>query len=657
MPTVDYNLDPLGSALAFNVNGDGCYNQDNANHIFRPVANDWACAMWIKRTATGGDYQTYVAQGAGNDVNNKSWTLGSNNASSSVLIFQCSSNGSHSTDLNTTFQLGIGTWRFVVFGRQSGNMFVEVNRSARQTVAFAGSFYNHGGRPFRVGCYANNAEWRVNRAKASFSQLYFWRSDLSGMPSSTDLDAMYNSGAGLTRRGFIAGGYTIPSAAFEYQEPVASAAAYDWVGGQIIPAYGTLANETSHINSIDFTSLEAFNAYAVANKPTSTQWNANCYSGASLTEASSVQFTGVPADADGPIVIQAASGHGHGGDFTQGAYFGNAFYLRNQPYGQVIGLRSETLLSIAAIDANSASNSLKQCLANAIWVLANDGAVTDAEVVNNLVVPDASGAGILFELQGDDSATSMSGKGANNTIVGNETNTIGIQLEANEGAQSESLTLDLFNNIAIANQFDIQQVGTFDTLTLDSQSNVTGDASGEITGEIPANIFVDPDNDDYATLVDSATYRSAYADGLSVDILGNARHSPYDVGAYEAVAPASLVSDPTGPSDLGSVAQGGAALTLSLDITNPGDTDDVTTVSVSVPAGYTITQDLPTTIEAGATETLTVSLGTDTAGTFAGDISITSSVDQVDIAVTGTVTEPDANCGPAPCLAYVFIYH
>lgn len=640
MPTVDYNLDPLGSALAFNVNGDGCYNQDNANSVFRPVANDWACAMWIKRLATGGDYQVYVSQGAGVDVNNKSWHLGSHNASNSVLVFQCSSNGSHSTDQWTTFQLGIGTWKFVVFGRQSGSMFVEVNRSARQTMAFAGSFYNHGGRPFRVGCYSNNAEWRVYRAKAAYTQLYFWVSGLSGMPSSTDLDAMYNSGAGLTRRGFIAGGYTIPSAAFEFQEPVASAACYDWVGGQVIPSSGTLANEISHINSIDFTSLAAFNAYAVANKPTSTQWNANCYSGTSLNETGTYQFTGVPADADGPVVIQPASGHGHGGDFAQGAYFGDAFYLRNQPYGQVIGLRSETLLSIAAIDANSVSNSLKQCLANTLWVLANDGAVSDAEVVNNLVVPDASGVGILFELQGDDSATSMSGKGANNTIVGNETNTVGIQLEANEGAQSESLTLDLFNNIAVANQFDIQQVGTFDTLTLDAQSNVTSDLSGEITGEALEDIFVDPDNDDYNTLVDGATYRSAYDDGLSVDILGNARHSTYDIGAYEAVAPASLVSDPTGPSDLGSVVRGGAALTLSLNITNPGDTDDVTTVSVSVPAGYAITQDLPATIEAGATETLIVSLGTDTAGTFAGDISITSSVDQVDVAITGLVTEP-----------------
>jgi hypothetical protein len=107
----------------------------------------------------------------------------------------------------------------------------------------------------------------------------------------------------------------------------------------------------------------------------------------------------------------------------------------------------------------------------------------------------------------------------------------------------------------------------------------------------------------------------------------------------------SITSGDTTPSttdatDFGTVAQNAAAVSHTFDVENFGE-DTLNVSSVTVPNGFTITQGLPSTIDGVTHVPLTIRLNTTTAGTFQGNVVITSDAvpsPKFTFAIKGVVT-------------------
>jgi len=102
----------------------------------------------------------------------------------------------------------------------------------------------------------------------------------------------------------------------------------------------------------------------------------------------------------------------------------------------------------------------------------------------------------------------------------------------------------------------------------------------------------------------------------------------------------TAIFDGTSTVDMGTRVQGGAALTRTFTVSNIG-IQALTTSSLSVPSGYSITNTLSSSIAAGSSDTFTISLATGTAGTFAGSVSfVTNDSDEnpFNFSVTGEIT-------------------
>ncbi len=152
--------------------------------------------------------------------------------------------------------------------------------------------------------------------------------------------------------------------------------------------------------------------------------------------------------------------------------------------------------------------------------------------------------------------------------------------------------------------------------------------------------------------------------GRYVRMLGTQRATPYGYSLYElevyggAVAPeitvlgsgVSITDGDATPSatdgtDFGSAAQGGTAISRTYTVRNDG-TAALTLGAVTVPAGFTLTEGLSSSLAPGATDTFTVRLDTATAGTKAGDISFAtndSNENPFNFRITGVVTAAATN--------------
>ncbi|HEX2924557.1 MAG TPA: choice-of-anchor D domain-containing protein, partial [Chloroflexota bacterium] len=85
----------------------------------------------------------------------------------------------------------------------------------------------------------------------------------------------------------------------------------------------------------------------------------------------------------------------------------------------------------------------------------------------------------------------------------------------------------------------------------------------------------------------------------------------------------SIVDGETTPRNFGSAVEGGIGISKTFVVSNTGAAALILG-SVSVPAGYTVTQALPASIGPGVGVELIVQLGTSTPGTFTGDISFSN---------------------------------
>jgi CSLREA domain-containing protein len=101
-------------------------------------------------------------------------------------------------------------------------------------------------------------------------------------------------------------------------------------------------------------------------------------------------------------------------------------------------------------------------------------------------------------------------------------------------------------------------------------------------------------------------------------------------------------------SDFGSVMQGAAGVSRTFTVRNDGNAT-LTLGSVSVPAGFTITEGLSTSIAPGGNDTFTVRIDTATVGTKSGQISFSTNVsgkDPFNFSVQGTVNSNTPTNGP-----------
>jgi hypothetical protein len=158
--------------------------------------------------------------------------------------------------------------------------------------------------------------------------------------------------------------------------------------------------------------------------------------------------------------------------------------------------------------------------------------------------------------------------------------------------------------------------------------------------------------------VDDITLVTA-ASGRYVRMLGTQRATAYGYSLYElevysggggapeitvlgngvSIADGDATPSAADGTDFGSVAQGGTPISRTFTVRNDG-TAALTLGAVTVPAGFTLTEGLSSSLTPGASDTFTVRLDTTTAGTKAGDISFTtndSDENPFNFRITGTV--------------------
>ncbi len=115
-----------------------------------------------------------------------------------------------------------------------------------------------------------------------------------------------------------------------------------------------------------------------------------------------------------------------------------------------------------------------------------------------------------------------------------------------------------------------------------------------------------------------------------------------DGGAYNFIADGDTTPTPSDGTDFGTITQGGSAVSVAFKVRNDGSST-LTLGTVSVPAGFTLSEGLSTSLAPGASDTFTVRLDSTTAGTKTGDISFSnndSNENPYNFRITGTVNTP-----------------
>lgn len=413
-------------------------------------------------------------------------------------------------------------------------------------------------------------------------------------------------------------------------------------------------------DGVDYTTLATWEDFADG-EAAADQW-AECYGTGNLGIATLSGWVATPTDSVYPK-IYAASGH-EATSFTDGPLVESAV---SSAHGISIGIAYAVIEGIRASLTNDGttgrggfnfsgvgSGIINRCVSGVLGskygVFIAVSAVTYPIEVRNCLCKahgtPGNGFGIYVRASGDGQQFNID----NNTLIADvdeENNAFSIQ----ENADGFSFTAILKNNVCINMEGGVcivknKTAGAGGTLSFTGSSNnasTDGTADSVIGGDdnqnniTLADEFTDYANDDWSLKRSGDLYRGGVAAANTESLNGVTRHSPPDIGAYETLSPASLASDPTGPVDFGTIEQDEEEPTEEFEITNSGE-EDATSVSVSVPAGFAITQDLPATIDAGETETLIVKMNNVYAGSPAGNISITSSVAEVTVAISGEVT-------------------
>ncbi len=163
--------------------------------------------------------------------------------------------------------------------------------------------------------------------------------------------------------------------------------------------------------------------------------------------------------------------------------------------------------------------------------------------------------------------------------------------------------------------------GGVDTFTVQLETSTPGTKAGEIT-------FTNNDSDE-----------NPFNFQITGVVTGGTEPEITVLGNGVSIADGDTTPDSADHTDFGSVAQGGTALSRVFAVRNDG-VALLTLGAVAVPAGYTLTEALSSSLAPGASDSFTVQLDTVTAGTKTGDITFTtndSDEDPFNFAITGTV--------------------
>ena len=174
--------------------------------------------------------------------------------------------------------------------------------------------------------------------------------------------------------------------------------------------------------------------------------------------------------------------------------------------------------------------------------------------------------------------------------------------------------------------------GASDTLTVQLETATLGTKAGDIS--FPNN---DSDENPFHFRI-----TGTITDAPEITVLGNGL----------SIANGDTTPSTTDGTDFCGVVQGGTAISHTFTVRNDGDLP-LTLGAVSVPAGYTLTKTLVSSLGPGASDTFTVQLDTTTPGTKTGMISFaTNDPDEnpFDFQIAGNVGAPgnlDATFGTA----------
>ncbi|WP_019499612.1 choice-of-anchor D domain-containing protein [Pseudanabaena sp. PCC 6802] len=260
-------------------------------------------------------------------------------------------------------------------------------------------------------------------------------------------------------------------------------------------------------------------------------------------------------------------------------------------------------------------------------------AITGTVIAPEINVTDGGFGGTTDSIADGDAAPSTDdGTDYGTTLVGNSvTRTFTI---ANTGTANLNLTT---GSITIPAGYTITTTPSA-TVAPGASTTIGVQLTAAATGTFAGDIVI-PNNDSDENPYNFAITGTVTAPEIDVTDGGFG-------GTTDSIADGDTTPSATDGTDYGSTLVG-TAVTRTFAIANTGTSDlNLTTGSITVPAGYTITTTPSATVAPGGSTTIGVQLTAATAGTFAGDISIPnddSDENPYNFAITGTVTAPEIN--------------
>jgi hypothetical protein len=523
--TQHFNIAPLGAKVAASFTGGGANMLQRAASGMHPGASDHYGCFWVllntlsPTPSYGGIFGVEWLWGLQYDKAAQDfWFTGLDSTSSAFSV--------HSATISAN------VWYFVEIERVGTTIRIAATpessstRSAYVSTAIASGSLNttFGNRRFGIGAKWDNSNALVARLDGAVDEAYYW---ITTVPTEDERDDIFNGGAGISRGEFLDLGITMPTNAWALEE--VSGTRYDWVGDKHLSQSGTVGTTTGHIDTTDFTSLEAAYAYAVANFDGSEPWVFNCWGGESILY-SGLNFDDLGTDPTNNITIQGVPGQDAFIDDYLNVYSSN-FIFQDM---RVVGPSS--YLSLIA-DTGSISNLLVQrcSFERSIAYVQSIDDIDNIKIINNFFEPDDVSYGIYIFMYSSGVNVQLTDLAIeHNTILGKaDENHWGIYVEGIEESGGECFIAGHIKNnvMLLCDLGSIYRTGVTNDSIL-TVKNIATDTETDIQIAEPGDAFENLDSIP-SPILSSAAYRTGASSDVDEDYYGNPRNNPPDIGAVE----------------------------------------------------------------------------------------------------------------------------